>query len=96
MGPEEGPERRAESMAKTDYVYMINKSNGFMTLIRFDGGKCYTFRPDVPGEWERTPVKDSIAEGNGDWTWYDDVPEEDVEYWMEKIRDVYKKAEKKG
>ena len=85
-------------MAERGYAYMIRKDEPLLVLIRFKGGKCETFRPNVPGEWERTPVKDSIIEGNGDWVWYDDVPDEDVEFYMDKIRERYRKAEelKKG
>lgn len=82
-------------MADAGYGYMINKSNGFMTLIRFKNGKCETFRPNIPGEWERSPAKDSIIEGKGDWVWYDDVPDEDVDFWMDKIREIYG-GKKKG
>lgn len=81
-------------MAGNEYAYMIWNDDTHMTLIRFQDAKCYTFDPDEPGEWRRSPVKDSIIEGSGDWVWYDDVPDEDVESWMNKIRDIYKKAKK--
>ena len=73
-------------MSKSDYGYMIRKDDDFLVLIRFKNGEVETFRPKEPGEWVRTPTKDSILEGSGDWVWYDDVPEEDVEFWMDKIR----------
>ena len=73
-------------MSRNEYGYMIRKHEVLPALIRFKNGAVETYRPWESDEWVRTPVKDSILEGSGDWVWYDDVPDEDVEFWMEKIR----------
>lgn len=68
------------------YGYMVRTDGPRPVLIRFKGGEVETFRPDAPGEWERTPTKDSILRGGGDFVWYEDVPDVDVEYYMDLIR----------
>ena len=79
-------------MAKNGYGYMVRKDDDCPILIRFKNGAVETFRPKEPGEWVRTPVKDSILSGGGDFVWYDDVPEEDVEYYMDIIRKAWEEA----
>lgn len=79
-------------MALKDYGYMVENGDGFPVLIRFRHGAVETFYPDVEGEWERTPLKDSILNGGGDFVWYDDIPVEDVEYYMDLIRKKWREA----
>ena len=81
-------------MAVDGYVYMIQNDETTLDFIRFKHGMCESFDPSVEGEWRRSPAKDSIIEGKGDWVWYDDVPDEDVEFWTDKVRSIYEKAEK--
>lgn len=55
-------------------------------LIRYRNGEVETFDPDEPGEWRRSPLKDSILYGGGDFVWYDDITEAEVPAVQDKIR----------
>lgn len=75
-----------------EYGYMVNKDRKCPVLIRFKYGAVETFRPNAEGEWVRTPIKDNILNGGGDFVWYDDIPEEEVEYYKDLICKAYKEA----
>ncbi len=74
------------------FGYMVDKSGPIPVLIRFQYGAVETFYPNEPGEWKRTPLKDSILEGGGNFVWYDDISEDQVEYYMDLIRKARKEA----
>ena len=74
-------------MANSEYGYMVRSDEDIIVLIRFKNGAVETYRPWTGTDWVRTPTKDSILEGSGDWIWYEDVPEGDVDYWMKKVRE---------
>ncbi len=78
---------------KEGYAYMVRKDFGVPVLIRFRYAAAETFDPDVPGEWRRSPGKDSIIEGSGDWVWYDDISAEEAEIYADRIRKEYAKGE---
>lgn len=59
-------------------------------LIRFTQGQVETFNPEAEGEWERTPLKDAILRGGGDFVWYDDISEAEAKRFMDQIRRLRK------
>ena len=65
------------------YRYSVRTDFGFPILIRFANYAVETYRKD--GVWERTPGKDSILIGEGDFVWYDDITEEEAEKYMAEI-----------
>ena len=69
---------------KVKYGYSVRTDFGFPILIRYHNGEVETFRPDG---WERTPGKDSILNGGGDFVWYDDISEEEAVNYMKQIRE---------
>ena len=58
-------------------------------LIRYRNGEVETFDPSVAGEWRRSPTKDSILYGGGDFVWYDDITEEEAMKYADRIREAY-------
>lgn len=74
------------SEANATYGYSVRTDFGFPVLIRYHHGAVETFDPGEPGEWRRSPTKDSILYGGGDFVWYDDITEEEAKKYMEQIR----------
>ena len=73
------------------YGYSV-KTEGGLVLIRYANGAVETFSPSTPGEWRRTPIKDNILNGGGDFVWYDDITEEEAMKYADRIRQAYNKA----
>ena len=74
------------------YGYSVRKDGAYPILIRYKYGAVETFDPDEPGEWRRSPTKDSILIGGGDFVWYDDITEEEAMKYADQIREVYNRA----
>ena len=74
--------------------YMVDKSGPKPDLVRAENGVFERYDPRVEGEWEGSKFLDAFAWGGGDFVWYDDIPEEDVEFYKDKIRKFW--AEKEG
>lgn len=81
-------------MTEMKYGYMVRTDGGYPVLIRSRHGAVETFDPSEPNEWRRSPVKDNILSGGGDWVWYDDITEEEAAKYADKIRKLYKAANK--
>lgn len=84
-------------MAKeVGYVYAVWRDDDWISLIRYNSEGVETFYGDTGG-WERTPNKDNMLTGGGDFVWYDEItPEEAGEVAVEIVRKYRKKeAEKK-
>lgn len=77
------------------YGYMVDtRDEKYPGLFRYKSGEVEMFSPLVQGEWVRTPGRDSVLFGEGDFVWFDDIPEEDVPKYMEIIRrNVAKRTE---
>lgn len=74
-----------------DYGYSVRTDGRIPILIRYRYGAVETFDPSEPGEWRRSPLKDSLLYGGGDFVWYDDVPDSEVDFWKDKITKASKK-----
>lgn len=77
-------------MTERNYGYSVRTDFETPILIRYKYGQVETFDPRVPGEWRRTPGKDNILIGGGDFVWYDDITEEKAMEYMDKIREDVK------
>ena len=64
-------------MANSGYGYSVWWHEDGPSLIRYKGGEVFTFFGDI-ADWERTPNKDNILNGGGDFVWYDDITEEEA------------------
>ena len=73
------------------YAYMVRKDEDCPVLIHFRSGCVETVRPREDGEWVRTPRKDSILEGSGDFVWYDDISGEEDMCWEDLVRERWEK-----
>lgn len=75
------------------YGYSVMTANTKIpVLIRFANGQVETFDPTVEGEWRRSPSKDKILYGGGDFVWYDDITEADVPRFQKIIRKLTSEA----
>lgn len=77
-------------MTERKYGYSVRTDFKTPILIRYKYGQVETFDPSEPGEWRRSPTKDSILAGGGDFVWYDDITEEKAMEYMDKIREDVK------
>ena len=66
--------------------YMVDVRGNKPDLVKYDDGIYMRYDPTVPGEWKRSEFLDRMAGGGGDWVWFDDIPDEDVEFYKDKIK----------
>ncbi len=75
-----------ESSSGYGYAVRDDRDGTIPVLIRYRNGEVETFNPEKPGEWFRSPLKDSILFGGGDFIWYDDITEAEVPAIQDIIR----------
>ena len=76
-------------MAETSYGYAVWRDGGVPTLIRYKNGEVFTFYGSTES-WERTPNKDNILVGDGDFVWYDEISEDEAKRVAVQIMKNYK------
>ena len=78
-------------MAKeSKYEYAVWREPDFLSLIRYNVEEgVYSFYGDT-ASWERTPNKDNILGGGGDFIWYDVIPEAEAKKVAREIIENYK------
>lgn len=77
-------------MAGNGYEYAVWRDDGWISLIRYRDGEVFTFYGDTAG-WERTPNKDNILSGGGDFVWYDVISEAEAKSVAKEIIENYRK-----
>lgn len=69
--------------------YMVDTRGPKPDLVKYEDGIFTRYDPRVPEEWKRSEFLDKMANGGGDWVWFDDIPEEKAEEYKEKIKEFY-------
>jgi len=76
-------------MAGNGYGYAVWRDKGWLSLIRYNKEGVWTFYGES-ARWERTPEKDNILSGGGDFVWYDEISEEEAKKVAVEIIKAYK------
>lgn len=74
----------------SNVTYMVDNRGKKPDLVRCLDGVFERYDPRVESEWEGSKLLDALGYGGGDWVWYDDIPESDVEFYKDKIRAFWK------
>ncbi len=75
-------------MKDSGWKYMVKTGGRMPVLCRYKDGRVYTYYPEQPEPWTRTPAKDAVLFGDGDFAFYDDITEEEAEAYAEEIRAI--------
>ena len=75
-------------------TYMVDLRYDKPDLVKCENGIFTRYDPRIPEEWKRSEFLDAFSHGGGDYVWYDDIPEEDVEFYKDKIKEFWKKRGK--
>ena len=81
-------------MKENGYGYAVRRDDGILSLIRYRNGEVFTFYGDI-ANWERTPNRDNILSGGGDFVWYDEISEEEAKNVAMEIVKSYKEKNAK-